>query len=158
MLVGATAIAAALAAGPPSAAPRWLTIWLVEAAAAALVALAGTVRKATRSGAPLFAAPTRRFALAYLPPVAAGAVLTIVFAANGWTVRLPGVWLLLYGTALATGGAFSVRVVPVMGLCFMALGVAALAAPAADGHYFMAAGFGGLHIGFGWVIARAYGG
>jgi len=34
----------------------------------------------------------------------------------------------------------------------------AFAVPAAWGHWFMAAGFGGLHIGFGLVIARKYGG
>ena len=71
---------------------------------------------------------------------------------------LPGCWLLLYGAAAATGGAFSVRIVPILGLCFMALGVVAFAVPAAWGHWFMAAGFGGLHIGFGLVIARKYGG
>ena len=31
-------------------------------------------------------------------------------------------------------------------------------APAAWGNSFMAAGFGGLHIGFGFIIARKYGG
>ena len=85
-------------------------------------------------------------------------VLTPVFATLGLMARLPGCWLLLYGTAAATGGAFSVRVVPLMGVCFMALGVVAFAAPAAWGHWLMAAGFGGLHIGFGLVIARRYGG
>ena len=49
-------------------------------------------------------------------------MLTPVFAANGLTARLPGCWLLLYGTALVAGGALSVRVVPVMGVAFMALG------------------------------------
>src|SRR6266851_4626478 len=83
---------------------------------------------------------------------------TPVFATMGLMARLPGCWLLLYGTAVATGGAFSVRVVPLMGLCFMTLGVMAFAAPAAWGHWWMAAGFGGLHIGFGYLIARHYGG
>jgi hypothetical protein len=71
---------------------------------------------------------------------------------------LPGVWLLLYGTAIVTGGAFSARVVPVMGLCLMSLGVIALFAPAAWGDVFMAAGFGVVHVGFGWWIARHFGG
>ena len=85
-------------------------------------------------------------------------VLTTVFATMGQMARLPGCWLLMYGTAVATGGAFSVRIVPVTGLCFMLLGVVAFAAPAAWGHWLMAAGFGGLHIVFGLVIARRLGG
>src|SRR5262249_48680472 len=52
----------------------------------------------------------------------------------------------------------SVRVVPVMGVLFMAFGVAAFIAPSAWGNIFMAAGFGGLHIIFGAIIARHYGG
>jgi hypothetical protein len=36
--------------------------------------------------------------------------------------------------------------------------VLAFVAPAAWGHFFMAAGFGALHIGFGIAIARNYGG
>ena len=79
--------------------------------------------KARRIGTPLSsAAPAYRFALAYVPPLVAGMVLTPVFATMGLMARLPGCWLLLYGTAVATGGAFSVRVVPLMGVCFMALG------------------------------------
>ena len=71
---------------------------------------------------------------------------------------MPGVWLLLYGTAIVTGGAFSVRAVPIMGLCLMALGAAALFAPANWGNLFMAAGFGLVQIAFGFWIALRYGG
>ncbi len=158
VLMGVSALAAAALAGPPRNSTRWLAIWLADAAIAAGIALIMMARKARRSGAPLSARPARRFALAYLPPLAAGGVLTAAAAAHGLTARLPGCWLLLYGTAVATGGAFSVRVVPLMGLCFMALGAIAFAAPAGWGHWFLAAGFGGLHIGFGLVIARRYGG
>jgi predicted phage tail protein len=71
---------------------------------------------------------------------------------------MPGTWLLLYGTAVATAGAFSVRIVPLMGVCFMVLGTAALVAPARLSPWFMAAGFGGLNIAFGILIARRHGG
>ena len=157
--LGITAIAAAAAAGPPDNSLRWVLIWFVEAAIAAAIALVTMTIKARRSGAPLSsAAPAYRFALAYVPPLVAGMVLTPVFATMDLMARLPGCWLLLYGTAVATGGAFSVRIVPLMGVCFMTLGVVAFAAPAAWGHWLMAAGFGGLHIIFGFVIARRYGG
>ena len=131
ILMGVTALAAAVLAGPPRESTRWLAIWLADAGIAIVIALIAIVRKARVSGVPLTGQPARRFALAYLPPMAAGAALTAALAANGLMSRLPGCWLLMYGTAVTTGGAFSVRVVPVMGLCFMAVGAAALAAPAA---------------------------
>jgi hypothetical protein len=157
--MGLTAIAAAVIAGPPDDSRRWLLIWFGEAAVAVAIALTTMTIKARRIGAPLSsAAPAFRFALAYLPPLVAGMVLTPVFVMLGLTTRLPACWLLLYGTAAVTGGANAVRVVPMMGICFMALGTAAFAAPAAWGPWLMAAGFGGLHIIFGLVIARRYGG
>jgi len=157
--MGATAIVTAIVAGEPDGSRRWLAIWLAEAGVAAAIALVTMTIKARRIGAPLSSAtPAHRFALAYVPPLAAGVVLTAAFAALGQTPRLPGCWLLLYGTAAATGGAFSVRVVPLMGIGFMALGALAFATPVAWGPLLMAAGFGGLHIVFGLVIARRYGG
>src|SRR5438876_12412234 len=157
--MGVSAIAAAAISGPPDGSIRWVLVWFADAAVAATIALTTMSLKARRSGAPLSsAAPAHRFALAYVPPLVAGMVLTPVFATMGLMARLPGCWLLLYGTAGATGGAFSVRVVPLMGLSFMTLGAVAFAAPAAWGHWLMAAGFGGLHIGFGYLIARRYGG
>jgi len=158
MLMGATALATAAIAGPPVESTRWLALWLADALLAAAIAVVTIVLKARRSGSPLTGQPARRFALAFLPPFAAGGVLTAAFTAAGSIARLPGCWLLMYGTAVTTGGAFSVRIVPVMGLGFMALGVAAFAAPAVWGHYFMAAGFGVLHIACGWLIAKDYGG
>ncbi|HEY4956928.1 MAG TPA: hypothetical protein VII31_03870 [Caldimonas sp.] len=159
--MGLSALGAAALAPAPSAPRRWLAVWLADAAIAAAIGCVTMARKARRSGSPLSllsGAPARRFAMAYTPPLAAGVVLTAVFARQGLVARLPGCWLLLYGTAVATGGAFSVRIVPVMGLCFMLLGAAAFALPAAWGGAMMAAGFGGLHIGFGLMIARRYGG
>jgi hypothetical protein len=159
VLMGVSAIITAIVSGPPDESLRWMLIWFVDAGVACTIGLVGMTLKARRIGTPLSsAAPAYRFALGFVPPLVAGMVLTPVFATMGLMARLPGCWLLLYGTAAATGGAFSVRIVPLIGLCFMVLGAIAFAAPAAWGHWFMAAGFGGLHIGFGLVIARKYGG
>jgi hypothetical protein len=158
VMMGMTALGASLLAGAPPSGPPRGSILLGEALLAAAIALAGMAHKARATGTPLAATPARRFALACAPPLAAGVVLTAVFAGHGLIERLPGCWLLLYGVSLTTGGTFSVRIVPIMGVVFMALGTAACFAPAGWGHYFMAAGFGGAHIAFGLVIARRYGG
>ena len=156
--MGVTAIGAALFAPHWAALGQWVAWWIGEAGVAVVIAAITMTLKAQRLNLPLAAAPARRFAFAYLPPLAAGAVLTAVFVDNGLTSRLPGVWLLLYGVAIAVAGTFSIRVVQVMGLLFMGVGVAAFAAPARYGDLFMAAGFGGLHIVFGFIIARKHGG
>ena len=114
-LMGVTALATAIASGPPGTGPRWLTLWLADASFAAAIGAVATVRKARRLGLSLFGGAGRRFALAFAPPIAAAVVLTVVFAREGLVGRLPGSWLLLYGAAVASGGAFSVRVVPLMG-------------------------------------------
>ena len=156
--IGLTAIAAAIVAARQGNPRAWLATWLGEALLAVAIATAATLRKARAARVPLLSGPGRKFALSFLPPLLVGALLTAGLFRAGYLAVLPGMWLLLYGTAVVTGGAFSVRVVPVMGLCFMGAGAAALFAPAAWGNWFMAVGFGGLQIVFGLVIARRYGG
>ena len=94
----------------------------------------------------------------FAPAMLAGAVLTLVFPRRPTAWFLPGIWLLLYGTAVVSGGGASVRVVPLMGMCFMVIGTVALADAGLPGDVLLAAGFGGLHIVFGTVIAVKYGG
>lgn len=158
VLMGISAVITAIISGPPDNTTRWVAVWLADAVVAVVIALVAISLKARRSDVPLSSVPALRFGLAFAPPLIAGMVLTPVFVAMGLMARLPGCWLLQYGAAVATGGAFSVRIVPIMGLCFMALGVIAFAVPAPWGHWLLAAGFGGLHVGFGLVIARRYGG
>lgn len=158
VLVGVSAIAVGVAAARLSDPNLWLALWLAEALLSFGLATGATVRKARRSKMPLFSMPARRFALSFASPMAVGALLTVVLYRAGLYDAIPAIWLLLYGTGIVTGGAFSVRIVPVMGLCFMAEGAAALFLPAAWADALMAVGFGGLHIVFGIIIARRYGG
>jgi hypothetical protein len=156
--VGVSALAAAGVAAGQSRVEGWLATWLGAALTAFLIAGWTSYRKAKAAGDPLFSAPARRFGLGFAPAMVVGALLTVFLYRAGLVSGLPGTWLLVYGAAVVAGGTFSVRIVPVMGVCFMALGVGALFSPAAWGDLFMAAGFGGLHIVFGLVIAWRYGG
>jgi hypothetical protein len=115
-------------------------------------------RKASAANLKLLSGPGRKFTLSLAPPLLAGALLSVALAHVEAYDILPGLWMLLYGAGVMTGGAFSVKVVPVMGLCFMALGTVALFAPISWGNSLMAIGFGGLHIIFGTIIARRHGG
>jgi hypothetical protein len=160
--IGFTALAAALVAARQATPARWLSVWLFEAAVALALALLTAARKARLARSELFTGPGRKFALSFAPPLVVGALLTAALyraaPATAWGAVLPAVWLLLYGTAVVTGGAFSARVVPVMGVCFIALGAAALFSPPAWSTAYLMAGFGGLQIVFGVVIARKHGG
>jgi hypothetical protein len=158
VIVGLTAFAAALVARRAPSASFWLAVWLAEAALSFVVAGGATVRKARTSKLPLFSMPGKRFALSFTPPMVVGALLTAVLWRYELYAVMPGMWLLLYGTGIVTGGAFSVKIVPVMGLCFMTLGAAALFLPFGWRDWLMAAGFGGVHVIFGFIIARRYGG
>jgi hypothetical protein len=155
--IGLTALAAA-AIAEGQAPAGWVRTWVAEAVLAVVIGAFGTVWKTRRLGKPLVSRPGRKFATSLVPPLVAGALLTVAVYQGGLVGVLPGLWLLLFGAGVVTGGAFSVRVVPVMGLGFMALGVVALGSPAGWGNWLMAAGFGGLHILFGAVIAREHGG
>ncbi len=159
--MGVTAIAAAVAASRQTSLRAWLIVWLIEAFVAIAIGASTAVTKAHRADSKLLSGPGRRFILSFAPPIAVGALLTAALIRSGDVAILailPGMWLLLYGTAIATGGAFSVRVVPVMGICLMGLGAAALAMPASWGDLFLAVGFGVIHILFGLWIALCYGG
>jgi len=158
VLIGVTALVAAGVAARQSTPTGWITVWLVEAAVSFAIAASAIARKARASGGPLLSGPAHRFLLSFSPPMAAGALLTIVLFQAGELDLLPAVWLLLYGAGITTGGAFSVRIVPVMGLCFMVAGAVAIFTPAAHGDALLAVGFGGLHILFGSIIAARYGG
>jgi hypothetical protein len=156
-VMGVTALAAAWLAAQQPSDRAWLAVWLLEAATGAGIAGAAMAIKARRASTSLWSGPGRKFLLAFAPPVAVGAALTWGLAAADVHALLAPTWLLCYGAAVVTGGALSVRAVPVMGACFLATGLAALVLPGWR-NALLAAGFGGLHILFGGIIARRHGG
>lgn len=156
--VGLIATIAATIASAQHSVLRSIYVWIAAAVLAPAVSAFAIVGKARRAHMPLLSGPGRKFILSFSPPLIVGALLTVVLYRAGVVAAIPGMWLLLYGTAVVAGGAFSVRLIPVMGICFMLAGTLALFTPPAWNDWIMAAAFGGLHIAFGVPIARRHGG
>ena len=155
--MGLTALAAAAIAARQTSHNTWLLVWIVEAALAIAIAVATMYRKARRAGLPLTSGPGRKVALTFLPSVLAAMILTAALYRLGLARLLPGVWALCYGAGILSGGAFSIPLLPAMGLCFLTSGSVALFVPAL-GDFLMAVSFGGFHILFGLWIAKYHGG
>ena len=156
--VGAIAFGAAAVAVTQRTVRGQLLVWFAAAAVSIAVSTYAIWRKAKRANAPLFHGAGRKFLLSFLPPMTVGAILTYMLLESGNFPLVPPMWLMLYGTAVITGGAFSVRVVPLMGLLFIAAGVVSLMLPAWTTHWLLGAAFGALHVIFGLIIARRHGG
>lgn len=158
MLMGVTAVAAAFIANSRPDMAGVLAVWLGEAVLAFLIGLLAMWQKSKIAGQSLFSVPARKFAFGFTPPLLSGVAIVLGLFKYGYYDVLVPVCLLSYGAAVICGGAFSVRIIPVLGWCFMALGAAAFLIPNSYGNILMAASFGLLHIVFGAVIARRYGG
>jgi hypothetical protein len=158
-IIGLTALGATFIAAARVTEPRaWLNVWLIEAGVASVIGAVTIWRKWRSTATPFMSGAARRFFISYFAPMIAGAILTPTIAHRGAFDVLPSLWLLLYGTAFVSSGAFSIRVIPVMGLCYMALGVVAAMVRLPVGNIILGAGFGLLHVVFGLIIARRYGG
>jgi hypothetical protein len=156
--MGCTALAVAGLASHASSHRAWIAFWMSEAVVAIAIGVFAMWHKARAAGLALWSAPARKFAFSFVPPLLAGGLLTLVLSKTDATSAIPGMWLLLYGTGVIAGGAFSVRLVPVMGAGFLVIGALALLTPLAWADLWLGAGFGGLHIVFGAMIARRHGG
>lgn len=156
--MGMTAFAAGGIAATTPFSAYWLPIWLTAAVLAVTQGVYFTLRKANRQSASLTGGVSRRFFLSLTPPLVAGAALTaVLYNANALEI-IPGTWLMLYGAGVIAGGVFSVRIVVVMGLCFMIVGLLAFLTPSHWSNAILTAGFGGLHLSFGLIVAKYHGG
>jgi hypothetical protein len=158
IVIGVTAIGAALIAAQQTLPWAWVATWLAEGGIAAGISVSSMALKAHSANMPLLSGPLRKLVLSFSPAMIVGAVLTALFVERGSYSLLPGIWMLLYGAAVVSAGTYSVRSVPVMGAAFMMLGAITLVAPATWITALLIAGFGGLHIVFGLWIARRHGG
>jgi hypothetical protein len=155
--MGVSALVMGFIASAQDTPEKWLRVWMAELAIGVFVAGVSIYLKAKQTGLPLASGPARKFALAFAPPVLAGGILSVVLIAARQYELLPGTWLLLYGAGVTAGGAASIRLIPILGISFFTLGVIAFAVPSL-GDWLLLAGFGGLQILFGSIIARRYGG
>jgi hypothetical protein len=156
--VGIGAVLTGVVAMQQSGLQPQLWVWLTDAAVSMVLGVLASVLKARSAGQSLSAGPVRKFCLGFAPAILAGAVLTVVLMRSPLARLLPGVWLLLYGTGLASAGALSARIIPVVGAGFFVLGVLTLALSPAWANALLVVGFGGLHLLMGLVIVRRHGG
>lgn len=147
--------------------PRGFTVyWLVVGAVVAAAAFVLVRKQALKEREPLWSPPTRRVTQALLPPLIAGFVLSVIALlkmdpqASGNSseiVRLPALWIILYGCALHAAGFFMPRGMKLFGWAFvlggcaiMAIGVAGdLGPPSVSAHGIMGLFFGVSHLGYG---------
>lgn len=158
MLMGLTAMAAAYIAAQQETRIGWLRVWLLEACLAFAIGLLAMWQKSRLTDSSLLSTPARKFALSFVPPLIAGVAITLGLWRYELYELMAPVWMLCYGAAVVCGGAFSVRVIPVMGWCFITLGASAFALPAVYGNWLLALSFGFVHVVFGVVIGRRHGG
>lgn len=158
ILMGVTAVAAAYIANTQVYLRDSLMTWLIEAFLAFAIGFLAMWQKSKIAGQSLFSTPARKFAYGFIPPLVVGVVIVLGLGRYEYYYVMAPVCMLCYGAAVACGGAFSSRVVPVMGWCFIALGIVAFILPSSYAQIMMGASFGLLHIIFGAIIARKYGG
>jgi hypothetical protein len=152
--MGIVGLLAALFSSAPSMHHLWLQIWMVAALMAALLGGSLVLRPSELHELPLIGTPIAKFALCLVPSIFGGAVLTAVHWSYGNLHAIPGTWLLLYGCALVAASVATTRTIGIMGASFIGLGLIAFALPDQLQMLALGVGFGGLHILFGFLIAR----
>ncbi len=158
ILMGATALGAAYISQMQTNLRAEYFVWLAEAVLAFFIGLLAMWQKSKISQTPLVSTPAKKLLVNALPPMLCGVFITLGLWRLGDFEAMIPTWILCYGAAVVCGGAYSVKVVPVMGWCFIALGAATFFLSANYGQVMMALSFGVLHIIFGAIIGRRFGG
>jgi hypothetical protein len=154
IVLGTIALLAMALCLAPGLSKYWLGIWL---GAALIGAVAGSIliaRESSLRDLRLAGTPLLKFALCLSPSLGAGLVMTAVHWYGGNLHAIPGTWLLLYGCALVAASAATTRVIAALGALFILFGLVALLLADDLQIWMLGAGFGGLHIVFGFLIRR----
>ena len=158
VVIGATAVVAAYIAEQMTHPKDWVMVWAVEAFVALTISVWFMYNKARSASLPLLTGTARKLLFSFTPIFVVGLVVTFALLQRGLSPLLPAMWMLLYGSGVVAAGAFSVRIIPVMGAAFILIGGAALWAPSSWSMGLMMLSFGVLHMAFGVIIARRHGG
>jgi hypothetical protein len=150
--MGSVGLLAMVVSSAPGLREYWLWIWLGSALLGGGIGFALMTRPASLRGLLRSETPLRRFALGLFPALFGGAVMTALHWMNGNLHAIPGTWLLLYGCALISASAAATRKLAIMGGMFIVLGLLALFLPDSLQVLLLGAGFGGLHVLFGFLI------
>jgi hypothetical protein len=95
VVIGLTAIVAALVAARQALPWARVATWVAEAGIAAGISVASMALKSHTANMPLLSGPVRKLALSFSPPMIVGAVLTAMLIMHNNYDYLPGVWMLL---------------------------------------------------------------
>ena len=158
VLMGIIAVAASVVALNSIGTNIWIVAWLGAVLVAPVIGFVALVRKARRTGTSLRSGVGQKFIVSFSSCMVVGLALSIGVWRVDQVALLPAIWMLMYGAGTVTGGALSIKVIPLMGTLFIVFGVGALFTSPFWGNVLMAVTFGGLHLIFGSIIARYYGG
>ncbi|HTD72950.1 MAG TPA: hypothetical protein VK652_05445 [Steroidobacteraceae bacterium] len=154
IVLGSIALVATVLCLAPGMHKYWLGIWLCAALLGAVLGSVLILRESSLRDLRLVGTPLLKFALCLSPSLGAGLVMTAVHWSGGNQHAIPGTWLMLYGCALLTASTATTRIIAVLGALFASFGLAALLLPDSLQILMLGAGFGGLHIVFGFLIGR----
>ncbi len=154
IVLGSIALLAAALCLAPGLHKYWLAIWLGAALVGTVVGSVLIVRESSLRDLRLAGTPLLKFALCLSPSLGAGLVMTAVHWFAGNQHAIPGTWLLLYGCALVAASAATTRIIATLGVFFILFGLLALLLADNWQILMLGAGFGGLHIVFGFLIGR----
>jgi hypothetical protein len=147
----------------------FILFWAIVGVAALAGSFLLVRRQALKESEPFWSPPTRRVTQAFLPPLTAGFIITLVsfFAvksapqdlASVLGIWLPLAWVVLYGCALHAAGFFMPRGMKLFGWAFVIGGCGLFAAGIPDwpkrvdyAHGIMGLFFGLLHLAYGTYL------
>lgn len=132
-----------------------LLVAIVVLMASVITGVLLSLRKAKKTGQPIWGKTSRALVFHMSAPLVAGGLLILILLFRGYYGIVAPASLIFYGLALISASNFTFTDVKYLGLCEIALGLVAACMPG-YGLLFWAIGFGVLHIIYGSVMYLKY--